>query len=336
MLSILSVFPLFIYSKLLLKEMNVNKDLMQKMVRGFQFSFFLSAAFLILQLIVGLKITFYPDLNPNVNTSDGIRYPGFFGDAQVNALFLGMTSFMFLINFKNIKKPTLLNFCLFTVVLVALFISGGKSAFLGLCIGLVFLWLFFSWRVKNFIGIAALIGLAMIPFLKNSFVLFQRLGSLDESYEFRSYIWKEAYDIYDQHQLLGIGLGNYKDYVERYSADQYYVLEDGSILILDQPENGYLKVLTEAGIIGSVIALLFLIMPIGRALYSHLVVRKNYIALLFIAPVVCWLVSFYSLYTLSDRRIELLLASLICFLIASIYERSESIKANPETTLKLA
>jgi len=55
-----------------------------------------------MQMIVGLRFTFYPDLNPNVTTDDGIRYPGFFMDSQMNSQFLGMLSFLFLINFRNI------------------------------------------------------------------------------------------------------------------------------------------------------------------------------------------------------------------------------------------
>jgi len=322
LISMLSVFPIFIYARLLTKELASNPDLRNKLIRGFKLSFWIAATFIAMQILIGLKFTFYKDLNPNITTSDGTRYPGFFADAQVNAQYLGMLSFLFLINFKNIKKPALVNFVLFSLVLTTLFYSGGRSAFLGLGAGLFFLLLFFGWRLKYFIIFSALAFVAVIPFLKDSFVLFQRLDSFDDSYQFRAYIWKEAYEIFTNHQVLGIGFGNYKNYVERYSADQYYVLADGGILMLDQPENGYLKVLTEAGFFGFIISLLLIIIPIAKAVYFHFTLKKNYLILLFTASIICWLVSFNSLYTLTDRRIVILLVSLICFLIKGYSNRT--------------
>lgn len=317
LLSILSILPIFIFAKLLLKELAVNPGIKTRIIKTFQIFFYVAVIFMALQVIFGLQITFYKDLNPNVDTSEGIRYPGFFADAQINSLFLAMMSFLFLINFKNYSKPTYRNFMLFGAVVITLFYSGGRSAFLGLSVSLLFLLLFFSARLKYFIAASFLTVLIIIPFLKDSFILFQRLGSIDESYQFRSYIWKEAYEIFENNKLLGIGIGNYKDFVERYSPDQYYVLEDGSILILDQPENGYLKVLTEAGFFGFIISFCFILIPLIKGIYFHLSIKKNYLNLLLIAAVICWFVSFNSLYTLSERRIIILLTSVICFIISS-------------------
>lgn len=317
LLSILSILPIFIFAKLLMKELAVNPLIKKRIIKVFKFFFYIAVFFMAMQIMTGLRFTFYKDLNPNVDTAEGIRYPGFFADAQVNSLFLAMLSFLFLINFKNIRKPAALNFILFSAVIITLFYSGGRSAFLGLGVSLIFLLFFFAPRVKYFIGAAFLAVLLIIPFLKNSFILFQRLGSIDESYQFRSYIWKEALQIFNDNKMLGIGIGNYKNYVERYSPDQYYVLEDGGILILDQPENGYLKVLTEAGLFGFIIAFLFVLIPIFKGVYYHLFVKKNHLNLLFISSVICWFVSFNSLYTLSDRRIVILLTALLCFIIQS-------------------
>ena len=317
LITILSIFPIFIFARLLIKELSVNPDLKKKMIKGFQFFFYVALVFMIAQTFLGLKFTFYKDLNPNVDTIEGIRYPGFFGDAQVGSLFLAMVSFLFLINFKNVSKPSTQNFILFTIVVIAIFYSGGKSAFLGLSVGMFFLLLFFAPKLKYFIGISFLLVLMMIPFLKNSFILFQRLGAMDESYQFRSYIWKEAYEIFNNNKVFGIGFGNYQKFVERYSPDQYYPLEDGSVLILDQPENGYLKILTEIGLFGFIISFLFILIPIFKGIYFHLFVRKNYLNLLFISSVLCWFVSFNSLYTLTDSRIVVLLTSFVCFIIQS-------------------
>ncbi len=103
----------------------------------------------------------------------------------------------------------------------------------------------------------------------------------------------EAYDIYKANSLLGIGIGNYKDYVSRYVQDQYLVLED-EIVFLDQPENGYLKILTEFG--GSAFSL-FLRLSLAQSvggLRAWIKKQTDRRVLLFIAPVISWLVSFIS------------------------------------------
>ena len=319
--SILSVLPIFIFSRLLLKELFVNPGLMHKMIRVFQWSFLVAVVFMIMQMLVGITFNFYenrsPGLNPNVSAEEGIRYPGFFMDAQMNTQFLGMLSFLFLINFKNIFKPAAVNYLLFSLVVVAVFLSGGRSGFFGLTAGFCFLILFLGWRMRYFIGLGTFIAMVSMSFLKDSFILFKRMNTFDDSYTFRAYIWKEAYNIFLDHKFLGIGIGNYKDYANHYSSDQYYVLKDNSILLLDQPENGYLKLLTEFGIIGFVISFLLIIIPVSKALYAHLETRTNHFALFCIASIICWLVSFNSLYTLTDARIVILLTSLTCFVIKS-------------------
>jgi hypothetical protein len=317
LLSILSVFPIFIFSRLLVREIAINPGLINKMIRAFRFSFLVAAVFIGMQMLVGIQFNFYQDLNPNVSGDEGIRYPGFFMDSQMNSQFLGMLSFLFLINFKNILKPAFSNYLLFSLVVLSMFFAGGRSGFLGFAAGFAFLLLFFGRRMRYYIGIGALAVIASPPFLKNSFILFQRIDTVDDSYGFRAYIWREAYDIFLHHKFLGIGIGNYKDYVNRYSSDQYYVLKDNTILLLDQPESGYLKILAELGAIGFAISLLLILIPVTKAIYAHLKTRMNYPALFFIASIICWLVSFNSLYTLTDRRIVVLLISLICFVIKS-------------------
>jgi O-antigen ligase len=319
LMSILSVLPIFIFSRLVVKEVSVNPGLINKMIRAFQLSFLIAAVFIGMQMLVGVQFSFYQDLNPNVSGDEGTRYPGFFMDSQTNSQFIGMLSFLFLINFKNILKPSLLNYLLFILVIVSMFYSGGRSGFFGFAAGFAFLLLFFGRKMKYFIGIGALAVLTLMPFLKDSFVLFRRIDTVDDSYIFRTYIWKEAYDIFLHHKLLGIGIGNYKDYINRYSPDQYYVLKDNTILLLDQPENGYLKILTEFGAIGFVASFLLIIIPVAKAIAAHLKTRNNYLALFCIASIICWFVSFDSLYTLTDRRIVILLTSLVCFVIKSNY-----------------
>lgn len=314
LLTILSVFPVFIYARLLMVECVKDDKFLSKMIKGLQFACLFSMAFLAAQLVVGLDLTFYAELNQNTLDSNGIRYPSFFHDSQKYAQFLAMLSFLFLINNKNIKRPGFKNLLLFLSVAVAIFLTGGRSAFLGLSAGLLFLLIFAGVQYKKYIIAGCLAGGLLIAFFSKSLIMFNRNDDFNNSFDFRATIWQEAYDIYREHPFLGIGIGNYKDYVSRYSQDQYLVLEN-EIIFLDQPENGYLKILTEFGAPAFLVALILILGPAIGAIRAWVKRKADARVLLFMAPIICWLVSFVSLYSLTDRRNQLVLICLCTFLI---------------------
>jgi O-antigen ligase len=314
LLTILSLFPVFIYARLLMVECMQDGQFLNKMIKGLQFACLFSMAFLVAQLVVGLDLTFYAELNQNTLDSNGIRYPSFFHDSQKYAQFLAMLSFLFLINNKNIKRPGLKNLLLFLSVAVAIFLTGGRSAFLGLGAGMLFLLIFAGVQYKKYIIAGCLAGGLVIAFFSKSLIMFNREDDFNNSFDFRAAIWQEAYDIYRAHPLLGIGIGNYKDYVSRYSQDQYLVLEN-EIIFLDQPENGYLKILTEFGGPAFLVAFILILGPAVGAIRAWVKKQTDARVLLFIAPIICWLVSFISLYSLTDRRNLLVLICLCTFMI---------------------
>lgn len=314
LLTILSVFPVFIYARLLMVECVKDDKFLSKMIKGLQFACLFSMTFLAAQLVVGLDLTFYAELNQNTLDSNGIRYPSFFHDSQKYAQFLAMLSFLFLINNKNIKRPGFKNLLLFLSVAVAIFLTGGRSAFLGLSAGLLFLLIFAGVQYKKYIIAGCLAGGLLIAFFSKSLIMFNRNDDFNNSFDFRATIWQEAYDIYREHPFLGIGIGNYKDYVSRYSQDQYLVLEN-EIIFLDQPENGYLKILTEFGAPAFLVALILILGPAIGAIRAWVKRKADARVLLFMAPIICWLVSFVSLYSLTDRRNQLVLICLCTFLI---------------------
>jgi O-antigen ligase len=312
--TILSVFPVFIYARLLMVECMHDKQSINKMVTGLKVACLISIAFLVAQMIVGLDLRLYSELNQNTLDSNGIRYPSFFHDSQKYAQFLAMLSFLFLINNKNFKRPQLNNILMFLLVVVGMFLTGGRSAFLGLSAGMLFLLLFAGVQYKKYIIVGCLAGGIVIAFFSQSLILFNRNDDINNSLDFRAAIWQEAYSIFKSHPFLGIGIGNYKDYVSRYSQDQYLVLEN-EIVFLDQPENGYLKILTEFGAPAFLVVFLLIIGSMAGGLRAYLKKQTDARVLLFIAPILCWLVSFISLYSITDRRNLIVLVCLTTFLI---------------------
>jgi O-antigen ligase len=314
LMEILTVFPVFIYARLLMVECMQDKAFMNKMINGLRFACLLSMAFLAAQLVFGLEVRLYSELNQNTLDSNGIRYPSFFADSQKYAQFLAMLSFIFLINNKNVQRPRLMNVLLFLSVVVAIFLTGGRSAFLGLSAGVLFLLLFAGMQYKKYIIVGCIAGGVVVAIFSNSLILFKRQDDFNNSFDFRATIWREAYDIYRSHPFLGIGIGNYKDYVSRYAQDQYLVLEN-EIVFLDQPENGYLKILTEFGAPGFIVVFALIIGAIVGALRAWMKKQTDARVLMFIAPIISWLVSFVSLYSITDRRNLIVLVSLTTFLI---------------------
>lgn len=314
LLTILSVFPVFIYARLLMVECMHDEGFINKMIAGLRFACLFSMAFLAAQLVIGLDVRLYTELNQNTLDSNGIRYPSFFADSQKYAQFLAMLSFMFLINNRHIQRPQLKNILLFLSVVVAIFLTGGRSAFLGLAAGVLFLLLFAGMQYKKYIVIGCIAGGLVIALFSNSLILFKREDDINNSFDFRATIWREAYGIYKAHPFLGIGIGNYKDYVSRYAQDQYLVLEN-EVVFLDQPENGYLKILTEFGAPGFLVVFALILGAVIGGVRAWVKKQCDSRVLLFIAPIISWLVSFVSLYSITDRRNLIVLVCLCTFLI---------------------
>lgn len=315
LLTNLLIIPIFIYARLLILECVRDEAFMNKMITGLQVACLISIAFLAVQLAVGLQLRFYSELNPNTLDSNGVRYPSFFHDSQKYAQFLAMSAFIFLINKKNIQKPGFKNLFFFLVVAVAIFLTGGRSAFLGLIAGILFLLLFAGVQYKKYIIAGCLAGGLVIAFFSQSLIMFNRQDNFNNSFDFRAAIWEEAYGIYKSHPFLGIGIGNYKDYVSRYAQDQYLVLENDEIVFLDQPENGYLKILTEFGAPAFIVAFALILGPLFGAMRAWYKRQTDGRVMLFIAGIICWLVSFVSLYSIMDRRNLLVVLCYSCFLI---------------------
>lgn len=285
--------------------------------------------FLLIQVIIGLNFTFYQELNSNTRASIGSRYPSFFHDPQKFAQYLGMLSFLFLMNYKLSKRITLHHVILFLVVAIAMLFTGGRSGFIGLGIGFLFLFWFLSIKHKAIILASCLIAVLAISTFFNQLVIFKRSQNFSGDYDFRATIWDEAYNIYTNNPL-GIGIGNYQNFVQYYSLDQYSLREDNNIYFFDQPESGYLKILVEFGFAGFLVFCLFIIIPVVKALRAYMNGYKNRRIFFYIAAILSFLVSFTSVYTLSDKRILIIFVSLICLLIASTNRiRNSYVRWNP-------
>ncbi|MBS1529444.1 MAG: O-antigen ligase family protein [Bacteroidetes bacterium] len=256
-------------------------------------------------------------MNQNILDSSIVRYPSFFQDPQMYSQFLAMSSFLFLIKADDTSpKRQYLNYILFVILVFAIFLTGGRSGFLGLCIGLSIVFIVGENKLRFAIAACALIGYLVAIYLPGHFSLFSRQEGYDEAYAVRHQIWKEAYTVFANNPSLGIGTGNYLSYTQQHSLGGYYVINDE--IVYYGTESGYLKILAESGVLGFVLTFLFIVLPVINAIKARIKKINNNNIFYLIAAIVCWFTAFSTLYTLSDKRTQVLLASLICLLITSV------------------
>ena len=92
----------------------------------------------------------------------------------------------------------------------------------------------------------------IISFFKENFMVFNRQSNTGGALLERTEFWTDAMTIFKLHPLLGIGIGNYQLYTEKFKPDNFW-FSQGEITFFDQPESGYLKYLIEFGIFGFIV-----------------------------------------------------------------------------------
>jgi len=145
-------------------------------------------------------------------------------------------------------------------------------------------------------------------------------------FEDRYFIWVDTWNMFVDHPFAGIGLGSFQPYLAetRPTVFNFYGIgsAEGVVYIPDQPESGYLKILYEGGIVGSLAALLVAGDAIRRAIAvvagnsANPDARSEGIAAL--AALLAFAVTFVTLFTVSDGRI----AGIFALFLAVIWHRS--------------
>ncbi len=318
LLSILSIFPVFIYATLLIKECSLDRNFQNRIIRLLKFSAIVSIIFFILQLKFGIQFTFYAtiDLNENINDSNGLRYMSFFPEPQSFGQFLSIVSFMFLINNKNIKRPQLINYILLGLVFVGMIAAGSRSAFLGFIPGALLLFFVLDKRYKLALLCVFISFLALVINYSNSLVILNRSKNFNNDLSFRASLWNEAKDIYLNYPIFGIGIGNYKNYAILTNSDNFLLTPEKQPIFFNQPESGYWKILTETGTTGFIFIFSFIFLPIINSLKKIINGKIDFKIFFYISSVLCWLITFVSLYSVFDKRILIVVVTFICLIQA--------------------
>jgi len=303
---------IFGFAKILVSECFENIVFYNSVINALKVTVFFSLIFLVCQFIFGVNFSLEKSLNSNVLSLDVIRYPSFFQDPQKYAQFISATSFLFLIKEKQTSRLPIINIFFVIFSILALLYTGGRAGLGGWCIGF-FIFLIFSNSKLKIISIIVFLMLSFfIYYFSDSFSMFQR-SSLGDAYDFRMSIWQDAINIFNHHPFFGIGIGNYSNYVSVHNPDQFWI-SDNKITYFSHPESGYLKFLIELGILGFILVITFILFPIFLA-FHYFIKSKDINIILIISALSSWLVGFYTVYSLDDSRIRILIVILIVLLI---------------------
>jgi len=328
-LNFFKIMPIFIFARFFLTECYKDPNFQLKAVKGLKIAYLIALSFVLIQWVVGLRFTFYPQLNPN--TIDPmfliIRYPGMFYDSQASGQYLAMGSFLFLYNEKGASRNThIFGYLVFIVAILGISMAGSRAAFGGFAVGLIVVFFMAAKQYRVYGLIVGILGYVVFTYISVQNGVFDRAKSLSDDFLFRQSIWKEAFEISKKHPLLGIGSGNYQNFVIRHAQGQYLELTDGQLVYFDQPENGYLKIMSELGFIGFGIFVLFLLVPLFKGFINYIKGIFDKRVAFFMACLISWAVAFNTVYSIYDYRILIMVVSMIVLIVSyPAYEHDNQI-----------
>lgn len=316
--SVIQVFSLFIFIRIFAIELINSSEFKNEVLLLLRGLLIFSFIFLVCQFVFGPNFSFAKTENINVAGGVSIRYPSFFQDPQKYAQFLAALSFMMFMRLnKNKDSNQLSGVYLAVLAILSLLLTGGRAGLGGWLAGILLILFLGPAKFKGQIVFAALlIGLCTFYF-QDQIPIFKRAG-IEESYLFRQSIWKEAIEIFEEHPFFGIGIGNYANYVSLHYPNQFWI-HDNEITFYDHPESGYLKILVEHGLFGFSLLFILILYPVYRAIIDYKK-TNNFENLNLVAAIISWLIGFYTVYSLGDVRIKILISTILVLTVGDSYK----------------
>jgi O-antigen ligase len=337
----IAVIPVFIFTKVLIEECIYDHDFFYEVIRYMKIIVLFSFVFLFLQMVIGVQFSLAGSIRPNVIINGAFRYTSFLSDPQHYAQYLGVLGLICMIRKENSTfKEKAFDLTLVGLCLVGIMFSGGRGGLFGLILGMALVLLFSKPSLK----ISMLVGVVILYFIimafQDSFSMFKRSTDVNDTYEFRHSIWMEAYQMFEDSPLFGIGIGNYPRHVMLHNPNQFW-LADNEWQPFDVPESGFLKILSELGATGFILIFFLILFPLIKSAFLFLK-TKDFTLLYLVAAILSWMVSFNGTYSFFDSRIKLVIATIVCLMIVYIHfikteeeegEEEEALETASETKL---
>ena len=223
-------------------------------------------------IAVGFGCIIYQGMHGN------LRAPGFFGNPMTFGGYLCVYMPLILVCFldKNVLiKHRAVAGVLFLLGFAALIINGTRGAWVALAPVFIILMGYYGLQNKKLLAIclAFLVVAGGVLSTSKSFTyrLKTTIKHTDTSTRERYAIWEGAFNMFKDHPLLGVGLGQYKD-----NYQKKYILKKARNKKLTHAHNNVMQMLAENGIVGCVGFLSLVFYIIGRNCLDFLKRRCPY------------------------------------------------------------
>lgn len=222
---------------------------------------------------------------------EDIRITSVFNEPQTAGCAIAILAMYFWNQFLYSKKT--LQILLFLGLIFIGAFTGSKTFLIGLIIAIIVSMLF---KKIDIVYIALMGFLATLFIVFSDYIyslpVFERMQDFDNSYEGRNgYFWLIGYNLFKEHFLTGIGIGNF----QLYNID-FLKIVHWSGTYATQPESGYLLWFDEMGIWGiyPLLMLVYLLLKRGYKAYN-------------ISIIIPWVISFISVYNLESNQLKYIL-----------------------------
>lgn len=158
---------------------------------------------------------------------------------------------------------------------IALIFNGTRGAWVALVPVFILLIGYYAFTNKKYLALClvAIIGAGAV--LSTNQVFVEKVKSItsttNRSNTERLLIWQSAYNMFKDHPVLGVGLGQYKD-----NYQQKYILPQATEKYLGHAHNNFLQMLAENGIVGFIGFVVMLAYIIGKNLMDFIKKRCPY------------------------------------------------------------
>lgn len=283
---------------------------------GIKAALWICVIFVGFQLIFGLDYSLSQFQNQNFfQENTGIRYPGPFTDSIAFSQFLSVL-LLFVLMFRP-RRFDIIGIFVGVLGFIVLLLNGSRTAPIGAVLGMLFV-SFMTPGNRTKIVIRVVVILAIVLFVSlfidlEKIALVKRLLLIQFAAEKRISIWLKSITIFFAYPWTGIGFDNFSKVVLKFNPEGFWKTSEGAVPYIS-PESGYLKFLTETGIVGFFVFSAFIVRTIieyVKALRNRTLDHQSssFIAASF-ASYICILISQITVYTLIDPRILFLLGFL--------------------------
>ncbi len=196
----------------------------------------------------------------------GTRVFSTFGNPNFYAAFLVLTAPLILaFIFKTRSQVNRVLFSLlFLTDIISLFVTGSKGGWLGIAGALFFFSLFMikyaitDRRVKTYLAVFTLLAL-----LVSVLGVYQYSRKREDSIRFRLLTWRSTIEMIKLHPIIGNGLGSFRLIYPAYRDKEIFRIEGRHQTETQHPENEYLEIANDEGIVG-ILLFLWLVWTVLR------------------------------------------------------------------------